>query len=56
LIGNDKKVLGSSDLNLDRYTSVKEGDEIFETQTLFFKEKEEQINAAELKWSFLNGR
>lgn len=56
LVDDKNNVIGSAELNLDEYISVKQGDEIVETQTLFHKDGEHQINAADLKYSFISGK
>ena len=45
LVDDRNNVIGSTELNLDEYVHVKEGDEVIETQTLFHKEGNEQIKA-----------
>ena len=49
-------MIGSTELNLDEYVHVKEGDEVIETQTLFHKEGNEQIKAGDVKYSFISGK
>ena len=56
LIDDQNNVIGSAELNLDNYTTVKEGEQIIETQTLYYNHNKNIINAADIKYSFINGQ
>lgn len=56
MIDDRNNVIGAAELNLEDYTNVKEGEEIIETQTLYHTQDKKQINAADIKYSFINGQ
>ena len=56
LVDDRNNVVGTHEMALDAYTSVKQGDEIIENVTLYHQEAGHKIAAADLKYSFMNGR
>ena len=56
LVDDRNNTIGSAKIDLDEYTSIKQGDELIETQTLFYNDNGKKINAGDLKFSYIAGK
>jgi hypothetical protein len=55
LINGNGEEVGSSWLDLSKLLEAKPGDEVFVAEELFFKDEEQLVDAANLKYSFIVG-
>lgn len=55
LIDEQEQVVGAADVNLAEVYKMKEGDEVLQTQELFFEENKQRVVAADIKYTFMLG-